>query len=463
MTGSLRQRLVVILLALILFGWGASALITGAYAGKLMLAQVDRQLEYYADLVGFITQVFARQEEQGLPLAAPLSIEDFDSGQPMVIEAFDREGLSPALNIWLGDRLLAVLESSPQFSRPKTEGFFSMESEEDGSHWRVLARFDKTTELWTLVGIERDAARWALLAAFGGALLPLLVVLPLTVAILYFGVTRGLSPLKSLARDISRRNPRLLDPVDSVDVPQEIQPVVDSLNTLLQRLSLALEGEQRFTANAAHELMTPLAAIKTEVQLCQRQLTDPNGDAMLERIVLRVDRASHTVEQLLTMAKVDPDSPMATATLDLRALVVEILAETGHLATDRGLEVDLQGLSPLEVRGSEEALAILLRNLLANAFRYAEANSVVRVRLSMADSCPLLEICNACQPLSAEEYARITERFYRVPGSSGLGAGLGLSIVLRIAQQHNAVFSAEPDECGSGFCSRVKFPGKTVL
>ncbi|MEH6583668.1 MAG: ATP-binding protein [Halioglobus sp.] len=461
---SLRRRLIGTLLALILLAWGTSTLVTGVYAGRVMLEQVDRQLEQYSDLVNFITQVFAQQADDGRTLLEPWSQAALERGSPgpMVIDSTMDERLSPALNIWLDDSLLAVLESSPRFARPDVEGFSYLRLEEDGSQWRVLARYDEPTGLWLLVGMELEAARWAMLGIFGRALFPLLVVLPLTLALLYFGVTRGLGPLKALAEQIARRNPRVLDPVESEDVPEEIQPLVDSLNTLLQRLAHALEGEQRFTANAAHELMTPLAAIKTEVQLCQRQLDDPRGSAMLERIALRVDRASHTVEQLLTLARVDPETPLPTTRLDLQSLLAEIVLETAHLAADRGLSIDLREGQGITVGGSEEALAILLRNLLINAFRYADAGSTVRVRLESDGGKVSLEICNACPALSGEEYQRITERFYRVPGSAGLGAGLGLSIVARIAQQHGAAFSAGADSSGSGFCARVAFPADEV-
>ena len=461
MTISLRKRLLWILLALILVTWGTSTLVTGIYAGRVMSAQVDRQLEQYSDLVHFITRVFSRQADEGLPLAGPWSIEDLAPGlaEPIIVEGSMDTTLAPALNIWLGDSLMAVLESSPRFDKPQAEGLSYVHRVEDDSHWRVLSRFDESTGLWTLVGIEVDAARRAMLGIFGRATFPLLVVLPLTIAMLYLGISRGLSPLNALAEQISRRSPRALDPVDSSDVPGEIQPVVDSLNSLLERLAYAIESEQRFTANAAHELMTPLAAIKTEVQLCQRQLDDPVGQKMLERIALRVDRASHTVEQLLTLARLDPDAPLPETELDLRRLLTEVAAETGHLAASRHVTpaVEVAGVGPALVKGSEEWLAILFRNLLINAFRYALEGSEVRIGLECREKSVFVEICNPCKPLSPEEFTRVSARFYRVPGSEGMGAGLGLSIVSRVANLHGAVFEARPERDGAGFCATLEF------
>jgi signal transduction histidine kinase len=455
---SLKKRLVWILLGLTLSAWVASALLTFVFASRVMLDQVDRQLQQYADLVSYVTQVFARQVDEGVPVMEPWFNQAFEQAgsEPMVIHGPGLEGLAPALNVFLDNRLLALLEGSPRFEAPAEEGLYFRSVGEDQRPWRVLTRFDEPAGLWVLVGIELDAARWSMLGILGRAFLPLLIVLPLTLALLYFGISRGLSPLQALAEQIARRKPGQLDPVATAKVPDELQGVVASLNALLENLATALEAEQRFTANAAHELVTPLAAIKTEVQLCQRQLQEEPGATMLARIAQRVDRASHTVEQLLTLARVDPDAPHTFHPVPLRSLLVEVLAELAHLAVERGLQVELDEGDEVVIAGSGELLAILLRNLLVNAFRYATPGSTVHVALD--DSRPVqLEICNDCPPLSAREFHRIGERFYRVPGSEGLGAGLGLSIVRRVAALHGAGFSAGPGKGGAGFCARVRF------
>lgn len=457
MSHSLKRRLIWILLGLTLSAWVASAVLTFVYASRVMQNQVDLQLQQYAELVNYITQVFARRVDEGLPVREPWFREEFaEAREPMVINAPMHKSLSPALNIWMGDKLIAVLPDSPRFGRPEAEGITFLALEDD-SHWRVLTRFDAPTGLWMRVGIELGEARWAMLGILGEAMLPLLIVLPLTVMLLYFGVTRGLQPLETLACQIARRNPGLLDPVPTDGVPVEVRDVVVSLNLLLQRLAHALESEQRFTANAAHELVTPLAAIKTEVQVCQRQLQQGTSRIMLDRIAARVDRAGHAVEQLLTLARLDPEAPLPMQPLDLRALLVETVAETGHLGVERDLKLELGTGDPVLVDGSGEALAILLRNLLTNAFRYALAGSAVSIELATGRSVELI-ICNACEPLSAREFERVGERFYRVPGSAGLGAGLGLSIVRRIADRHGARFAVFPRRDGSGFCARVSFP-----
>ncbi|MDH5172295.1 MAG: ATP-binding protein [Gammaproteobacteria bacterium] len=456
---SLRTRIVWILLALILVAWVASALVTFVFTSRVMLDQVDRQLEQYADLVNYITAVFARQVDEGVPLSEPWLSGKFETAhlQPIVINTPTGEKLNPALNIWLGQNLIAVMADSPRFDRPSREGLAYGGPIGDERKWRILTRHDPVTGLWLQVGIEMGGARRAMLGMLGRALLPLLLVLPLTVALLYFGVSRGLKPLKTLANQIALRNPTLLDPVNPAGVPAEMQGVVSSLNRLLQRLALALEGEQRFTANAAHELLTPLAAIKTEVQLCQLQLGDERGAAMLDRIAKRVDRASHTVAQLLTLARLDPEQPLIGERVRLDSLLSDVMADTVHLADERGLKVAMYVQEEVYISGSEDSLAILLCNLLINAFRYASEGSTVSVHLRSGEAVEL-EIDNQCPPLSGQEFDRICERFYRAPGASGQGAGLGLSIVARIADQHGARMSVGPGDGQTGFRVTLEFP-----
>lgn len=454
---SLKQRLVWTLLAFMLFAWTASAGLTYFYANRVLHAQVDRQLVQYASLVSYVTGVFARQLEDGQPLYESWSGHAYDRAhlEPIVIDLPIAPELSPAVNVWENGYLIAVTADAPHFDQPAATGLVSMDRDEGATHWRVLTLYNAQDALWIRVGIELGAARTAMLDTVGRSLQPLVIVLPLTILVLFLGVMRGLKPLDELARQIARRKPGLLDPVDTETVPEEVEAVVDSLNDLLHRLAEALEGEQRFTANAAHELLTPLAAIKTEVQLCQRQLQTDEGARMLGRIAARVDRASHSVEQLLTLARLDPDQPMHLQRVELRHLLVSVLAENGHLAADRSLEVDLNEGPEVLVDGSEEALAIMLRNLVINTFRYATEHSVVRITL---EEPGVIAIANDCEPLSGEEMARITERFYRVPGAGGVGSGLGLSIVSRIAQLHQAQFNVGAGVDGQGFRVEIRFP-----
>ena len=190
--------------------------------------------------------------------------------------------------------------------------------------------------------------------------------------------------------------------------------------------------------------------------MCQRQVGD-EGSAMLEGIVLRVDRATHTVQQLLTLARLDPGKSLSDERVSLPQLLEELLAETGHLAIERGVGVDFHSGEDCAARGDREYLAILVRNLLINAFRYAGSNSDVAISVQARSGGVELRICNDCEPLSGDNFARLLDRFYRVPGSAGTGAGLGLSIVARVAELHGAKLDLGPQEDGRGFVATLNF------
>lgn len=459
MKPSLKWRLVWILLALILFTWLVSAVFLYFSSDEALEEQIDGQLQQYSHMVIYISRVFARQIDEGLPLYETWKDNPLEElrQRPLVVERPEQDTLAPAINVWLSGRLIAIMEGSPQFARPEREEFSYQLAPDSGGRWRTLTHYDAVSELWFTVGVEVAPARQAMLATMLRGLLPLLIVLPLTLLVVYFGVSRGLAPLHALVRHIAQRRPGQLNAMPTDDVPAEVAGVVTSINALMERLAFALEAEQRFTANAAHELTTPLAAIKAEVQLSQRQLRDAASAGLLRGISDRVDRASHTVEQLLTLARLDPESPLESVPVPLRALLVEVLADTGHLARANDLSVDVVDGSEITVNGNAEALAILLRNLLVNAFRYATPGTSVHISLTQADKVQL-EICNACPPLSADEFRQISHRFYRVPGTAPVGAGLGLSIVERIATLHDATFSTGPQAAGDGFCARLYLP-----
>ncbi|MCB1703933.1 MAG: hypothetical protein KDI17_03670 [Halioglobus sp.] len=456
MTPSLKWRLVWILLALIIFTWLVSAVFLYFSSDQVLEEQIDSQLQQHSHMVIYISRVFARQVDEGLPLYETWKDNPLEAlrERPLVVGQSEVDGESLGVSIWLGGRLIATMAGSPQFELPRREGFSYQNAPQGRGLWRTLSLFDPVSELWITVGVEFAPAREAMLATMLRGLAPLLIVLPLTLLVVYFGVSRGLVPLHTLVRQIARRKPGQLEPIPAAGVPAEVADVVTSINTLLERLAFALEAEQRFTANAAHELTTPLAAIKAEVQLCERQLRDSTAASLLAGIAERVDRASHTVEQLLTLARMDPETPLESNYVPLRRLLVEALADTGHLARMNDLTVEFATGPELTVNGNAEALSILLRNLLVNAFRYAQPGTEVHISLTSADRVQL-EICNACPAMSAAEFQQLSQRFYRIPGTAPAGAGLGLSIVERIAARHGAEFSTGPWRDGDGFCARL--------
>ena len=365
--------------------------------------------------------------------------------------------LAPAVNIFIGEQQLIIGENTPIFQLPNKAKLKVFDRiGEPKEVWRVLYSHDEELDVWFAVGVNLNRAENSLRWIFASMLMPLLIVLPLTGLFIYYGTSHGIKPLRKLAEQISERTPESLAPIEADCPYSELEPLHSSLNSLLARLERALESEQRFTANAAHEMQTPLAAIKIEVQLCQRMVTDDGIKAMLSRINDRVDRASHTVKQLLTLARLDPQLQVNYDVLDLNELLLEVSAELGHIAADKNLSISLSDTSVL-TSGNREGLLILLRNILGNAFKYTPDNGRINVGLAQSDVITLT-ITNDCDDIADEDVAKLSDRFYRPAGSSSTGAGLGLSMVERICEMHRGSFSYSYNRDSKQFEVSITFP-----
>ncbi len=457
---SLRRRLIVILMGLILAIWLISVVVTAMIAQQMTARQMERQLTHYMDM----------SEHTLTNILGDRAIADYFQrrsrpvgSDPHVtrMEGFGSQGNEQATNLWFGKSQILIGKNAPQFPPPESEGMITTRLKQggDGSLWRILYRYSPEFGVWQAAGIDMERVQNLGDVTFWRVILPLLIILPVTAGILFWGVGRGLRPLNQLAEKIATRNPHALDPIDTTDVPAEMKPVVASLNGLLDRLERALASEQRFTSNAAHELQTPLAAIKAEVQRSQRQTSDEDTRIMLERIAARVSRGIETVSQLLTLARLDPDQEFEREAIDLNDLLIEVMAEVGALASDRQIEisVDLKDDPPVRVRGNSDWLQIMIRNLLVNAIQHSIAPGEVAVSLEQLGDRARLVITNDCEPIGEGEFNRLLERFYRPPGGNGQGVGLGLSIAQRIAQLHGAELHLRSRRDTKGFEAEVRF------
>jgi signal transduction histidine kinase len=277
----------------------------------------------------------------------------------------------------------------------------------------------------------------------------------LIVPLIYYAVRNGLKPLRNLEQQIRQRSSSDLHTVETTDIPSEVAPVVDALNRLLQQLSSAMEKEKRITADAAHELQTPLAAIKTEVQLALSQSPGTDG-ALLLRIIERVNRASHAVKQLTALSRLESTAQAFTERVDLHALIQQVLESYSEPMSARRLTMSINDCRPV-IHGNTDMIRILLENLIRNALSHASEGTEVTIALSEGPVTRFL-LENQCPPLSDQEWRLITQRFYRVPGSEGDGSGLGMSIAQRICELHGAAFAVGKRGSGDGFSVRVEFP-----
>jgi two-component system sensor histidine kinase QseC len=315
-----------------------------------------------------------------------------------------------------------------------TQGFETL-TLADGKSWRVFAAPGRDRDVQIYVAERVDSRDEILRAVLRGFLPPLTIALPLLLIGLWWNVRSGLQPLQRLRQVLLKRDTQALDPVSLPETPQEVQPLLDALNDLLQRLAQRMETERRFTADAAHELRTPIAAIRAQAQVALSSATnDEVRQLALQDTLLGCDRASRVVEQLLTLARVEGTQDAASEIFRLDQLAQQLLADLTPEALRRGQTLELFAPEPLPVNGQSTLWLILLRNLIDNALRYSPDGATVRLRAQRLESGPIeVTVQDSGPGLSCDDLARLGERFFRVLGTSATGSGLGWSIVRHIA------------------------------
>ena len=365
-----------------------------------------------------------------------------------------------AFQVWYRGREL-VLHSAGAPNTPlssQQEGFSNREIEK--RRWRVFSAWDSRNRYLVQVAEHREARDHLAGTVVDSMLLPMLIMLPLLGALIWFGITRGLRPLNAISNEVAQRQPESLEPMELHAVPDEVAPLVQDLNRLFERVRESLDKERRFTADAAHELRTPLAAIKTQAQVAQAAAKDVERQQALVSVVEGCDRAARLVEQLLTLARLEPENFQANETCDLRSIVREVIAELVPNAVKKNIELQLTAEQQASVKGNSALLAILVRNLVDNAVRYSPIDSTVRVRIDSSADAIELGVCDEGPGIPTAEQARIWDRFYRVLGSGETGSGLGLSIVKQVADLHEAGIETTEGDNGKGLCVIVTFKNR---
>jgi two-component system OmpR family sensor kinase len=289
---------------------------------------------------------------------------------------------------------------------------------------------------------------------------PFLVVLPLLALFVWFAVTRGLKPLETVADAVKTRTPSALNPLPVERLPQEIRPLVLALNDLLSRLSRAIEMQRAFIADAAHELRSPLTALRLQLQLAQRAQDHADRAAALDALRLGLDRMTHLVEQLLTLARQEPNAAHGRRDdVDLGALAAELVGLYAPIADEKRIDLGLARRdADVTVRAEREAVKTVLSNLIDNALRYAPAEGRVDVSVLREGSNAVLEVCDTGPGIPPEERERVFDRFYRRGATDAPGSGLGLAIVRSIAERHGASVALQDGPEGRGLTARVRFP-----
>jgi len=306
------------------------------------------------------------------------------------------------------------------------------------------------------LSVRRETVKYIVL----NSLWPLVVALPLFGVVIWLTISGGLKPLQQVANKVERRDPNSLVAISSEAVPQEVVPMVESLNRLFLRVQNVLDDERRFTADAAHELRTPLAALKTMAQA--KQLGDRNHEhtAFLEQIIKGVDRTTHLLAQLLTLARMDTQSNTVTnlRRVDLGEQVIQVLSVIGEEALEKEIELDYEGCdNPICINAYAPALEIMIRNLIDNAIRYTPKSGSVKITLTQKSGEAILYIDDSGPGIPRDQIEVMFQRFRRGAGNSATGSGLGLSIVQRIVELHHAEIALQNHECETELRVTLRF------
>jgi two-component system, OmpR family, sensor kinase len=438
---------------------------------RTLLAWLLAGLAAVALVATALTYVHTREEVGDIfdlqlkQLAYSTRIDDLVRGRPPSLGAAEGgarvAGVSEIVTqIWDRDGVL-VYWSRPNAGLPvpATEGYTNVM--QNGREWRVYTHVAGTHALQVAHAMDdrREIAAQTALRT----LLPFAVMIPVLGILMWYAVGVGLRPLESMSRAVGRRRPDAMAPLPEDRLPDELQPLAASLNALLARLSEALAAQRRFTADAAHELRTPLAALKLQVEMAERARDDAARTDAFAELKAGVDRATHLVEQLLTMARLEPEAPArAFAPVDLPAIARDAVVARATLAADKGVDLGVAHNDGVPVRGDPASLAMLVANLLDNALRYTPAGGRIDVGVDDDGGSAVLSVVDTGPGIPAAEREQVFARFHRgsaaaaAPGAAG--SGLGLSIVRRIADAHGATVRLEDGPDGRGLAVRVRFP-----
>jgi len=289
------------------------------------------------------------------------------------------------------------------------------------------------------------------------SLLPEMMIALATVLIVWFGVKRGLGPLSKLSDEIKARSPGDLRPIPAEGTPEETQPLVSALNGLLDEVSQASRNQQRFLANAAHQLRTPLAGLQAHTELALARPLPPEVRAELEQVHQATIRTGRLANQLLALARAEPGARGSAAEVNLKAIAEGEADGWVHQALARDVDLGFE-LEWSPVQGDAFLLREALANLVHNAIEYSHRGAHVTVRTGRANGHTFLEVEDDGPGIPSSERERVLERFYRVPGTAGTGSGLGLAIVREIAAGHGASIAITEGASAKGCRVAIKFP-----
>jgi two-component system, OmpR family, sensor histidine kinase QseC len=408
----------------------------------------------------FLTEKTVNQQLDAQMQTVAQTIAKYTDGRESEIETKVRETFSFAdgrqieYQIWQNKKLIGSSPHAPQEGLTQNEGY--SQNSVEHRNWWVFSTHEAKSQV--MVGEDLEVRKGLVHDMVLSALWPMLIAWPLIALTLWISVSRGLKPLSNLASEIKRRSPEDLGKIVLSDVPTEVAPIVSSLNRLFTRVSTAVEREQEFADNAAHELRSPLTAIKTYTQVAIKSTNENERVENLRAVSHSVDRASKMVTQLLTLARLEPERAEAELSqLDLNQLAAQVISKLTVAALERQIDVGLLTTASALVNGNADQLEILLTNLIDNSIRHGQKGGIVNVSVAATNSSVTLRVEDNGPGIRKEDRRRVFDRFTRLSNSTE-GSGIGLAIVDRIVSLHNAKIELSEPSSGSGLIVRVEFP-----
>lgn len=438
---SLQGQLLVLALAVVVSVWLATAVATWFDARHELDELLDSHLAQAAALL-VVQQAPETGEESG-GIDAP---------------TLHRYAPKVAFQVFNEGRLALRSANAPtapmvEAGKPFKTGFETVLI--DGDAWRVFTAYGPERGVQVYVG-ERTSSRSSILwAVLRSMLWPMVVALPLLALAVWWAVYRGVAPIRRLGRALAERQALALQPVTLDGAPSEMMPMVDALNGLFARIGTLLESERRFTADAAHELRTPIAAIRMQAQVALGEADDVLRRHALQGTLDGCDRATRLVEQLLTLSRLEAAAMPDMAPVDLCALGQQVVGEAALKAFGKNQTLEFEAAEPCSLLGNETLLMVLVRNLVDNAVRYSPPAAQIKVAVRRQNGQVVLSVQDSGPGLDEADIERLGERFFRVPGSVESGSGLGWSITRRIADVHRLELRVERSAQLGGLAVRV--------
>ncbi|MGS1106279.1 ATP-binding protein [Achromobacter anxifer] len=434
---SLRARLLFFLLAAIVVG----ALVQGAIAYRSTLAQAD-------DIFDSLLQRTALSLGTGNGLLSTGPAHERGAGSPVADDLI--------IQIWTPDGV-RVFNSRSRRPLPDQIILGFSDAKMEGGTYRVysLATPFQVIQVAQDMTVRTSMARALALRTIA----PIAAAAPLLMLIVWCVVSWSLRPVKRARAQVAARQPEDLSPVSVDGLPDEIRPLVQELNLLLERMRGAFAQQKQFVGDAAHELRSPLTALRLQLQALQRAGDTDARRLAEQRLAAGIDRATRLVEQLLSMARHESAAGQAPAVaVDLADVLRQALSEMLPQANAKSISIDLDGAPQASVQGHRDALTLLARNLLDNAIKYTPAGKRIHLHLEQGPGETALLIDDEGPGIAPDERERVFDRFYRVEGNAQHGSGLGLAIARSIADQHGATIELQDTPAGAGLRVKVVFP-----